>query len=294
MSSPTGILLVDKPSGPTSHDVVARVRRAAGSRKVGHAGTLDPFASGLLLLLLGPATRLSEYFLGMGKDYEAVARLGVETTTHDPEGDVVREDPGWKELRPDDVEEALAGLRGSLRQLPPSFSAKKVRGESAHHRARRGEVVELEPVTVTVESLVALDLQLPELRFRVRCSSGTYVRALARDLGRALGVGAHLTFLRRTGIGPFTLSSAHDLETVEKREDLPSLLLSPALALAHLPSLEVGPEEAMRICQGQFLPLQGEELPQDIPIRVLLGGELLAVAARKGDHLRPRKVFARD
>lgn len=289
--SPIGILLVDKPEGPTSHDVVDAVRKAAGIRRVGHAGTLDPFASGLLLLLLGPATRLSEYFLGMDKEYDATVHLGVETRSHDRDGEVVSEVSGWRELGADELEVALAGFRGRISQQPPVYSAKKVRGESAHRRVRRGETVELEAVEVEVYDLRVLEIDLPEVRLGVRCSSGTYVRALARDLGRSLKVGGHLSALRRTGIGPYSSASASSLDSLGDLEVIQTRLISPALALSHFPAYRVGPEEAACLCQGQSLSIKGEEIPEEIPVRVLLEGDLLAMAVREGDQLRPRKVL---
>ncbi len=290
--NPSGILLVDKPVGPTSHDVVGRIRKAAGIRKVGHAGTLDPFASGLLLILLGSATRLSEYFLGMDKEYEATVHLGVETETHDPEGEIVSEDSGWSRIGADGLETALDALRGKISQTPPAYSAKKIRGESAHRRVRRGETVELKPVEVDVHRLELLELDLPRVRLGLSCSSGTYVRALARDLGRALGVGGHLSDLRRRGIGPFSVASASPPASLGDSEAILASLTPPALALGHLPSFEVEPEDAARIRHGQFLHLGDSEIAGEGPIRVLLDGKLVAVAAREGDLLRPRKVLA--
>ncbi len=292
MKTPLGILLVDKPEGPTSHDVVDHVRKAAQIRRVGHAGTLDPFASGLLLVLLGSATRLSEYFLGMDKEYEATVHLGIETTTHDRDGEIVSEASSWKEVGVDTLEAALAGLRGKISQRPPAYSAKKIQGEAAHRRVRRGEEVELEPAEVEVYELEVQELDLPRVLLRVRCSSGTYIRALARDLGRSLKVGGHLSALRRTAIGPFVAPSARSLDSLGDLEKIRANLIPPALALAHLPSLEVGPEEAARIRQGQFLPVPRTEIPLETPVRVLLDGDLLAMAAREGDQLRPRKVLS--
>ncbi len=291
MTPPVGILLVDKPVGPTSHDVVDAVRKAARIRGVGHAGTLDPFASGLLLVLLGSATRLSEYFLGMDKEYQATAHLGVETASHDRDGEIVSEASGWKEIGADELEAALSGLRGRISQKPPVYSAKKIGGKAAHRRARRGEKVELRPVEVEVHELKVLEMDLPRVRLGVRCSSGTYIRALARDLGRSLKVGGHLSALRRTHIGPFSVTSSLPLGSLSDLEAIQSNLIPPALALAHLPSFEVGPQEAARICQGQFLPIPDTEIPEKTPVRVLLEGALLAVAAREGDQLRPRKVL---
>jgi tRNA pseudouridine55 synthase len=288
----SGVLPLDKAVGPTSHDLVASIRRAAGMPKVGHAGTLDPFASGLLLLLLGSATRLSEYLLGMDKVYEAVVHLGVETDSHDVDGEIVSEDSGWGEVTPARLEAALEPLRGWILQRPPVYSSKKVQGEAAHRRVRRGEKVELEPVQVMVHELEVTRLALPECHLRVRCSSGTYIRALARDLGRNLGVGGHLTTLRRTEIGPFSVSSARPQDAYSSPEEIRRDLISPGEALAHLPTLAVDQAEAERIRQGQFLIVRGRDIPEHTPIRVLLGGDLVAVAAREGEKIRPRKVLA--
>lgn len=287
-----GVLLVNKPAGPTSHDVVSRVRKAAGIRRVGHAGTLDPFASGLLLLLLGKATRLSEYLLALDKRYEATARLGIETSTHDLEGEIVTENRDWTSVSRSDIEEALAEFEGSILQAPPRFSSKKVKGEAAHRRARRGEDVVLEPVPVTIHSVSLLQFTAPELRFKVRCSSGTYVRALARDLGRTLGVGAHLTGLVRTGIGSFDVSAAADLTDLRDRTAVEDRLIPPSVALSHLPSVEINAAEAEKIRRGQFVPLAGSRPPDGETVRILRDGALLAVGAVNGDRLRPRKVLS--
>lgn len=292
MNVSPGVLLVDKPVGPTSHDVVSRVRRVTGLRKVGHTGTLDPFASGLLLILLGSATRLSEYFLALDKTYRATARLGVETSTHDLQGEVVREDPNWETLGEGEVRDALAAFGGTLRQLPPRYSSKKIGGESAHRRVRRGEDVALEPVEVQVHEISLQDFAPPEVRFRLRCSSGTYVRALARDLGRGLGVGAHLTGLVREGIGGFSLESALPLDDVADGVPLERSLLSPSVALSHLPSVAVPKGDAARIRQGQLLPLPAAGIPEGKPIRILLDGDLLAIGEVSGNRLRPRKVLS--
>lgn len=286
-----GALLVDKPVGPTSHDIVSRVRKAAGLRRVGHAGTLDPFASGLLVVLLGPATRLSEYLLGLDKKYTATARLGVETTTCDPEGEVVAESRGWENLSKADVEDALASFHGTTRQRPPVYSAKKVRGESAHRRIRRGEAVELEDVEVTVMEIQLVEFSPPEVRFRVSCSSGTYVRALGRDLGRKLGTGAYLTELRRTGIGDFSVEGAVTLEDLEEGRDWGERVLSPARALTHLPAVPVGPEEARRLRHGQEIPCPDPELAADGPVRILQDEELVGIGSLRAGWLKPRKVL---
>lgn len=286
-----GILLVDKPVGPTSHDVVAKVRRVAGLRRVGHAGTLDPFASGLLILLLGQATRLSEYLLGLDKDYLATARLGVETTTCDPEGEVVVENRGWEDLEAQEVGRALSSFLGRILQEPPVYSSKKIRGEAAHRRVRRGEVVQMKAVEVTVHRIKLLEFSPPEIRFQLSCSSGTYVRALGRDLGKKLGVGAHLTSLRRTGIGALSVDDSISLQELEDTREWQERLLSPARALSHLPAVSVGEEEVRRIRQGQDIPLAGGAPSQAAPVRILEKGELVAMGLVRGDRIRPKKVL---
>lgn len=282
------VLPLDKPPGPTSHDVVVRVRRVLDIRKVGHTGTLDPFASGLLLICLGPATRLSEYLTGLDKTYLATVRLGVRTSTHDPEGDVVGESRDWQTLDRSRVEEVLGRFRGDLLQRPPAFSAKKVRGEAAHRRARRGETVDLPPAAVRVDALEVLEWALPDLRIEIRCSSGTYVRALARDVGEALGVGAHLRELRRSAVGDFRVDHALPLDELTPPAAA-EYRMSPARALAHLPDVEVDGEEAALLANGRWLPLD-RDLPSG-PIAVRRGSALVAVATAEGRRLRPRKVF---
>lgn len=285
-----GFLLVDKPTGPTSHDVVQSVRRALGERRVGHTGTLDPFASGLLVLCVGPTTRLAEYLAGCDKEYVATLRLGQRTTTHDTEGEVVEESEGWRGLGAPALEEALAAFRGPVFQRPPRFSAKKVEGEAAYRRARRGEAVELEPVEVTVHELELLATELPLVRLRLRCSSGTYVRALARDLGAHLGVGAHLTELRRTRVCGLRVEDA-----ARGALDDPDALMRgwvlPSRALAHLPSVTVEPSEAERLAHGQSIADPDSGANEEEPLLVLEGGALVAVATREGALLRPRKVL---
>lgn len=285
-----GILLVDKPRGPTSHDVVRRVRGLLNARRVGHTGTLDPFATGLLLLCVGSATRLAEYLTGLDKTYRTTFVLGTRTTTHDPEGEVVSTDGGWAGMDRGRIEDALATLRGTILQRPPAFSAKKVGGEAAYRKARRGEVVELAPVEVRVERLDLIGMSLPFLELDVRCSSGTYVRALARELGEALGVGSHVTELRRTEVGRFHVDEAvsfGDLEGGGSR----AKWISPVGALAHLPRLELNPEDARRLTQGGRVALT-ESVPEGSPIAVVRGADLIAVASVEGGTLRPHKVFS--
>lgn len=319
MTDDAFVLLVDKPEGPTSHDVVAQARRALDTRKIGHTGTLDPFASGLLILCVGRATRLSEYLTGLPKSYVAVARLGVETDTLDREGRVVAETDRWKELGREEIETAASTLVGEIDQVPPQYSAKKVDGEAMHRKARRGEVVALPPVPVTVHAFEVHDVDPPRVTLSVRCSSGTYVRALARDLGRRLDVGAHLISLRRTAVGDLDVDDAVSLGSLERAEVVRTARLSPLEALAHLPRIAVDAEEARRIRHGQKIrvtrtavePLgvaaPGSPGISDVgspdasamepaeavvdPVVVACGGALAAVARLEEGVLKPRKVF---
>jgi tRNA pseudouridine55 synthase len=287
---PEGVLPVDKPAGPTSHDVVARARRTLGIRRIGHTGTLDPFASGLLLLCLGRATRLAEYLTGQPKSYVATLRLGRETDSDDLTGSPLDEPLDVSGISAAAVERALTPLRGPIRQLPPRFSAKKVAGERAYRVARRGDEPGLTPVPVTVHRLELLSFQPPDVVLEMEVSSGTYVRALGRDLGRALGVGAHLRELRRTRIGELGVEGALSLAALEDAAAVAEALLTPLQALAGLPRLEVGAEERRRLAQGQ-----GIGVPEGIPpgpVAVHQGAELLAVGEAEGGVLRPRKVFA--
>jgi tRNA pseudouridine55 synthase len=301
-----GVLPLDKPVGPTSHDLVGWTRRALGMKRVGHAGTLDPFASGLLLVCVGQATRLVEYLHFLDKSYEAEAVLGEVTTTDDPEGPVVARSQAWEGLSEDAVAEALSRQVGTFLQRPPAFSAKKVDGETAYRMAREGRAPELEPVPVTVHEVELLAMELPRVRFRVRCGTGTYIRAMARDLGEALGCGAHLSALRRTRIGSFSVEDAVNALALQPgaAEDrqalqatLEAALVSPAGATGHLPAIGVGPEAEARLRMGQRVELSSlaptRDLPEGEPLAMVAQatGELVGVGEREGSLLRPRKVL---
>lgn len=294
-----GVLPVDKPVGWTSHQVVGRARKVLGTRRIGHAGTLDPFASGLLLLCIDAATRLAEYLTDLDKTYEATMVLGERTDTLDPEGEVVERDDQWKGVSPEAIQTALSGFVGDIRQVPPQYSAKKVGGEAMYRKARRGERVELEPVSLHVRSMELLEVDLPRLRFRTTCSSGTYVRALARDLGTALGTCGHLVQLRRTAVGAFRVDEALSLDDLEDGEKVRAAWISPRSAVAHLPFVRVDAGEARRLAQGQALegwsvengPTSDEA--EDLPLAVEWNGSLVAMGRRRGPRLEPRKVFVR-
>lgn len=292
MSPEEGVLRVDKPEGPTSHDVVALARRALRMRRIGHTGTLDPFASGLLLLCLGRATRLAEYLSALPKSYLGVVRLGETTDTDDHTGEVLARSESVGAVSRADVERALAAQTGTVEQLPPLYSAKKVGGERMYAAARRGEDLGRTPVRVTIHRLELLRFDPPDLEIAVDCSSGTYIRAIARDLGQALGTGGHLTALRRTAIGPHRVEGAVPSDRLGDAGAVSPALLTPVQALAHLQTFEVGDEQARAVANGVAVPA-----PPDLPEGLLAAltsadGSLLAVAERRGPVLRPRKVFA--
>lgn len=289
--NPVGLLLIDKAEGPTSHDVVARVRRSTGVRRVGHTGTLDPFASGLLVLCLGWATRLAEYLVGLPKNYRAVIRLGERTDTHDRTGTTVGRNDLWRELGADDLRRALRAQQGVIEQLPPSYSAKKVAGRRAYELAREGAAVPLPAQRVSIERLELLHVGLPDLEVEIDCSSGTYVRALARDLGESLGVGAHLVRLRRLGIGPYRVEDGVSLEADPTREELLSRLRPPEEAVAQLARAELNQAAATALREGRAVAWEGG--PPSGPVAVMAGGRLLAIGEVRDGELRPRKVFAR-
>jgi len=286
----SGLLLLDKPVGPTSHDVVARVRRAAGLRRVGHAGTLDPLAGGLLLLGLGPAARFLEYLVGLDKTYETTVRLGRATTTYDAEGEVTAERP--VDVTAADVAAALAAFRGPIRQVVPPHSAVKRDGRPLYESARRGETIDLPQRDVVIYALDLLAYDPPLLALRVACSSGTYIRSLAHDLGAALGCGGHVATLRRTAVGAFPVAQAVSLEALTP-ETLAAHLLPPEAAVAHMPRLEVDEVEATRLSLGQRLPAAAGATPGDVAA-FGPGGRFLGVVEIDGDVARPRKMLSSD
>lgn len=282
-----GVVVVDKPGGLTSHDVVARVRRLAGTRKVGHAGTLDPMATGVLVVGVGRATRLLGHLMLTEKAYDATIRLGQTTTTDDAEGELVASAP-VQGLTGEAVRAAAADLVGDLLQVPTAVSAIKVDGRRAYERVRAGEDVELAARPVTVHELVVHDLRRgPEtldLDVSVRCSSGTYVRALARDLGAALGVGGHLAALRRTAVGPYDLAAARTLEQLAEQFSLVPLA---AAARVAFPPLDLDEPTAHAVRSGR---------PLDLALDGLTGlfapdGEFLALYAPRDGAARPVAVF---
>ena len=281
--------MIDKPAGLTSHDVVAKVRRIAGTRRVGHAGTLDPMARGVLVIGVGKATRLLGYLTNNDKAYQATIRLGAATTTDDADGIVVSE-RDTRAVTDDEIQSAVAAFRGDIWQVPSTVSAIKVEGRRSYARARAGEDVQLPPRLVTVHRFEVLDLRrsgnFADIDVAVDCSSGTYVRALARDLGAALGVGGHLTALRRTRVGPYDLSHAVTLEALATEFTVVPLAQAAAAAL---PQHHVDAQTAGRLAHGVPLP----RVPVDGPVAVFgPGGDLVALVENRGPHAAPLAVFA--
>ena len=288
-----GALLVDKPEGPTSHDVVNWARGALGVRRVGHTGTLDPFASGLLILLVGPMTRLAEYLSPLPKTYVARARLGIDTDTHDSEGATVCVHGGSAMPTRERIEAELALFKGCGQQVPPQYSAKKVGGERMYKKARRGDSVQLPPVDVEVFDILLTDFEPSEIGFSMTCSSGTYVRAVARDLGGRLGVGAHLTSLRRTAVGDFSVERAIPGDDLKAGVHPGSThWIEPAAAVGHLTTIHVEADAALSLCHGGVIPWP-EELGSNIgdPIAVIGEHGLVGIAEIRNQCLAPKKIL---
>lgn len=285
-----GLVVVDKPAGPTSHDVVARVRTLAGTRKVGHAGTLDPMATGVLVVGVNRATRLLGHLTLTEKAYDATIRLGAVTVTDDAEGDVVSTVPA-DDVTDDAIAAGVAALTGDIEQVPSSVSAIKVAGQRSYQRVREGEDVVLAARPVTVRAFEVLTVYRSpgavDVHVQVVCSSGTYVRALARDLGASLGVGGHLTALRRTRVGPYDLSVARTLDQLA--EDFGVLPIA-AAARAAFPGRDVGADQARVVANGGFLPASGWGPG---PVAVFgPDGEFLALVEDRDDMAKPIAVFA--
>jgi tRNA pseudouridine55 synthase len=287
-----GLIIVDKPVGPTSHRIVQMVREGTGIRKVGHAGTLDPRASGVLVLCLGAATRLSEYLSTSSKRYEALIRFGSSTQTYDSNGSVTRSTgkaPSRKE-----IEDTLEQFVGEIDQVPPPYSAIKLKGKKAYELAREGEEVELEARQVTIHLLDLLEYRPPDLVVDVECSAGTYIRSLAHDLGEKLGTGAHLAKLRRTKSGPFTLEDAIPMPKLEvgmatgKWEKYVTEAVS---ALPEFPVIVVDGEGYELVRNGHRIPSEPDA--HGLARAVSLEGDLVAIleAVEGSDLWHPRKVF---
>ena len=285
------VLIVDKPAGMTSHDVVARVRRIVGEKSVGHLGTLDPMATGVLPLVLGRFTRLAQFYNEADKRYEGMIRFGWATDTYDAEGQPAGPSQPVN-LSLDQVQAAAAEFIGEIAQYPPPFSAKKIAGIPAHRLARKGQPVELKPKQVEIKDLEFYDCDGQTVRFRTWVSSGTYLRSLAHDLGKKLGPGGHLAALKRTAVREFTIDDAHNLDQLEQAraaDTLYELFLHPRLVLPEFPAVVASPESAARIRHGGAVNLP--EFSKAAIVRVFVGQrELLAIARRVAGTLFQPKV----
>ena len=293
-NSVSGVLVVDKPVGLSSHDVVQIIRNGTKIRRAGHTGTLDPRASGVLVVLLGPAVRLSEYVSASEKRYQAVIELGITTDTYDLEGQITRRSP--VDISYDEFEQALQGFVGEFKQKPPAYSAIKVKGEKAYELARRGEEVELEPRLIQVHELELLDWDPPEAVIDIQCSSGTYVRSLAHDLGEKLGCGATLTGLRRTKNGRFGLRDAVSLRKLQEsfaNGDWYQYLIPAAEALGDWYTVELTVEQVDEVRHGHRVPALDSGEEGKWARAVSQEGELVALMEYDGaaNEWQPRKVF---
>ncbi len=284
---PSGLLLVDKPEAMTSHDVVDAVRRLLGTRRVGHTGTLDPAATGLLVLCVGRAGRLQSFLTSSDKSYEGTMRFGVETDTYDREGTPVGTPHPDPRPEPGALRAACGRFVGEFEQAPPPFSAKKVGGKKFYELARRGEAVPHLPKRIRVTRFDALEVAGDTVRFHVDCSSGTYIRSLAHDVGRELGLGAHLSSLRRTRVGPFALENARtlaDLDAIapEARTSAPSWIPLSGIPLP-FPAVTLLPGEAQKVRRGHAVPVRVPAEANGAPwIRLVCAGELVGLG-----HLEP-------
>jgi tRNA pseudouridine55 synthase len=279
-----GVVVVDKPAGMTSHDVVDRVRKIFSEKRVGHAGTLDPDATGVLVLGLGRATRLLSYAQSAPKAYRAVAVLGTTTTTLDAGGDIVDRRP--VDVDPKTLENIVAGFVGDIEQLPPMVSAVKVGGERLYKKARRGEDVERQPRSVTIYELEIVSFEPPDVTLLVECSSGTYVRTLVADIGERLGCGAHLGSLRRTTAGGFDEGDAVVLDTLGSEHLLPV-----SAAVQVLARFDLNDEQAAFVRDGRPLPLTLPDAAEDETVALFHDGSLLAVYRRVGKSLVADRVI---
>jgi tRNA pseudouridine55 synthase len=291
-----GVLIIDKPAGLTSHDVIDRVRHILHLRRVGHTGTLDPFATGLLVILVGRATRLAQFLSGLDKEYEAVIRLGYATDTGDVTGkripDPAADSPASAPWTREQLEAALEDLRGDIEQVPPMYSAKKQGGKKLYELARRGEEVERKPVSIRIHSFEPIKSTGELLKdnldgtfdfeVRVACSAGTYVRTLAEDFGKRLNVGAHLAELRRTRVGDFPIQLANTLEQLKVSwvdEALGTILITPDVALSRLPFVDLTAEDISRVRRGLNIRVEGAAWAEGDWVRLRDEQEhLLAVA----------------
>ena len=294
-----GILIIDKPAGPTSHDVVNRVRRIFNTRKVGHAGTLDPFATGVMVVLVGKATRLAKFVDKDAKEYEATVRFGYATDTGDLTGERIGE-TGRSDISSSEIHSVLDRFHGEILQTPPMYSAKKVDGKKLYELARRGEEIERKAVPVTIHEISVVsrdDASGEHHTIRVRCSAGTYIRTLAEDIAKALGTAAHLTELRRTASGRFSLADSVPLDVLADEADPANRLLPIETLIGGLPHFVLNSERAKMTLNGLSSRVYGQEFAADEPIAMFSeDGQLIAVGKYSADEnaIRPTLVLGEN
>jgi len=300
-----GILIVDKPEGLTSHDVVARLRRILKTKRIGHTGTLDPFATGVLVMLVGKATRLAQFLDKDKKEYQATIRFGFETDTGDVSGSSKRIQNSKFKIQNEEIEEALKDFRGEIEQTPPMYSAKKVAGKKLYELARKGIEIERKPVKITIYEIEKMENgkwkmengKTFDVKIRVACSAGTYVRTLAEDIGKKLEVGAHLSALRRTCAGQFNLSKAvtiEELEEIVSKDKLCEVMISMNDALAHLPKVVLNEVEIKNAQNGKKLKFEGTEIKDNQAVGMIDEAEnLIAVGFydKQQKSVQPRIVM---
>ena len=291
MSPTEGVLNIDKPGGMTSHDVVNRIRRLTGIRRVGHAGTLDPLATGVLLLCIGRTTRLVEYLVGHDKVYEVTVRLGQATNTYDAEGEVVAERP-FTHLTTTQIEKTLDQFRGPIQQKPPIYSAIKKDGQPLYKLARAGVDVDVPARAVTIHTLEMIDVTLPEVRLRVSCSSGTYIRSLSHDLGEALDCGGHVTALQRTAVGDFAITTAVPLAYLTA-QNWPEYVQAGDTAVAHLPRLDLTAAQTEALQNGQRPPRLADQTPAPLLRAYEPSGRFIGIVTAHEEYLKAQKIFHR-
>ena len=288
-----GVLIIDKPAGLTSHDVVNRVRRILGLRSVGHLGTLDPAATGVLPVVVGNFTRLAQFYLKSEKQYEGVFRFGFSTTTYDAEGEPTSAAEDVSLSLPE-IEALAREFTGTIEQVPPPFSAKKIAGVPAYKMARKNQEVRLQPVQVEIKQLEILAVEDDRATFRAQVGSGTYIRSVAHDMGKKLGCGAHLAVLRRTGVGEFTIDEAHtidELDSANRKGSAEQLFIHPRKLLPYMPCVTTTEENAAMIRSGRSVNLP--EMSRAPLVKVFSGQtELIAIATRiAGTLFHPGIVF---
>jgi tRNA pseudouridine55 synthase len=295
LNQTSGVLVIDKPVGMTSHDVVQAVRRGTGIRRAGHTGTLDPRASGVLVVLIGPAVRLSEFLTTSEKRYQAVMKFGMTTSTYDTEGAITSQGREYN-FEFEDLEKALTKFVGEVEQTPPVYSALKIDGRRAYELARKGEEIEMEPRKITVHSLELLEWEAPEAVIDIHCSSGTYIRSLAHDLGEEMGSGATLINLRRTKNGRFTLRDSVSLRKLEEafaNGDWYRYLIPAAEALADWYTVELSFDQVDEVRHGHRVPALEPMEPGSLARAISQEGELVALVEyiEEDQEWQPRKVF---